>query len=372
MKRSKLSVVLTAGALLCATQSWLAAQTLPTIDVQPESQAVAVGTDVTLSVVASGTNILGYQWYFNGGAIIDATNASTTLLNVQTTASGDYAVIVASDAGSVTSAVATLTVTNPVVAQTFLDFNGDGKADLLWVHPSGTMAAWLMDGTNFLGSITLPLRAPRGWRMAGQADFDHDGKLDYVWQHANGSVAFWLMDGTNHLDTVTVPRQAKFAGWRVVGLDDLDDDGNTDLIWQHGNGRVSAWFMNGTALDHTATLNGGQRVQGGWKIVAVLDMDNDGEKDFLWQHGGGKVAVWYMDGTNVTHTGTFQFSGKTSSSWRIVGNTDLDGDGQADLIWQNNSGYIGFWLMNGTLTPSSGSLRPGHKVPPGWKPENHK
>ena len=28
------------------------------------------------------------------------------------------------------------------------DFNGDGKADILWQNDSGMPAIWLMDGTN--------------------------------------------------------------------------------------------------------------------------------------------------------------------------------------------------------------------------------
>ena len=31
------------------------------------------------------------------------------------------------------------------------DFNGDGKADILWRHTSGTMSLWLLDGTTIIG-----------------------------------------------------------------------------------------------------------------------------------------------------------------------------------------------------------------------------
>ena len=36
------------------------------------------------------------------------------------------------------------------------DFNGDGKADVLWQNSSGSRALWLMNGATFGSSIFLP------------------------------------------------------------------------------------------------------------------------------------------------------------------------------------------------------------------------
>ena len=45
------------------------------ITAQPQSQTVPAGSDVTLSVTASGTEPFSYQWWNSAGAIQDATNA---------------------------------------------------------------------------------------------------------------------------------------------------------------------------------------------------------------------------------------------------------------------------------------------------------
>jgi hypothetical protein len=369
MKTAKLFCRLTLGLVLCAGISRGYAQgTAPVITSEPSSQTAATGDNVTFSVTASGSEPLAYQWFYNSSVVADATNSSITISNVQSSNAGEYAVIVTNDFGSVTSVVATLTVSNAPTAQTFLDFNGDGNADLLWLHPNGTLVAWLMDGTNVLSSITLPYKVPPGWNMAGQADFNDDGKLDFVFQHLNGKVAVWFMDGTNQLDSIMLV-QKPMPGWRIVGIHDFDKDGNADLLWQHGNGRVAVWFMDGTTVDRFEMLNNGQRVQGGWKIVALADMDEDGEMDILWQHGGGRVGVWYMNGTDILRFEIFRFSQHTSSSWQITGFADMNGDGQNDLLWQNSSGYTAVWLLNGTLTPTSGLLR--YRVTPGWSIVNH-
>jgi len=83
----------------------------PSISTQPTNQAVIVGQSTNLSVVASGTAPLSYQWYFNTNSpLANATNSTFTITNAQSTDAGGYSVIVTNSAGSVTSAVATLTV----------------------------------------------------------------------------------------------------------------------------------------------------------------------------------------------------------------------------------------------------------------------
>ena len=85
----------------------------PIITAQPQSQTVIVGSNVTFSVGAIGLPPLTYQWQFNAAALPAATNSTLTLTNVQFSQAGDYTVVVSNNAGSVTSAVATLTVILP-------------------------------------------------------------------------------------------------------------------------------------------------------------------------------------------------------------------------------------------------------------------
>jgi hypothetical protein len=85
-----------------------------TITSQPQSQTVPAGADVTLSVTASGTAPLTYQWWDSAGAILDATNADYILNPAQTNNTDNYFVIVGNDYGAITSAVAALVVYLPV------------------------------------------------------------------------------------------------------------------------------------------------------------------------------------------------------------------------------------------------------------------
>jgi alpha-tubulin suppressor-like RCC1 family protein len=80
----------------------------------PVDSTVSAGNAATLSVTATGTPTLFYQWMFNGAILPAATNATLTLNNVQNGSAGTYSVLVSNDAGFVISSNATLVV-NPSV-----------------------------------------------------------------------------------------------------------------------------------------------------------------------------------------------------------------------------------------------------------------
>ena len=86
-------------------------QLSPAIVTQPSTQMAIVGSTVTFMVVATGSQPLNYQWYYNGTNLIaGATSATLILSNVQTTNSGFYSVTVSNRGGAVTSSSALLDV----------------------------------------------------------------------------------------------------------------------------------------------------------------------------------------------------------------------------------------------------------------------
>lgn len=83
---------------------------VPVIAAQPRSQAVSSGTAATFSVSATSSLPLTYQWKRNGADIPGATTAVLGIARVLAADAGNYTVVVSTTAGSVTSAVATLTI----------------------------------------------------------------------------------------------------------------------------------------------------------------------------------------------------------------------------------------------------------------------
>ena len=85
----------------------------PVITGQPTNQTVAPGGTATFTVTTTGTPPLIYQWSFNGTNLAGATDSTLTLLNVQVSQAGNYAVLVTNLYGAATSSIASLTVIVP-------------------------------------------------------------------------------------------------------------------------------------------------------------------------------------------------------------------------------------------------------------------
>jgi hypothetical protein len=82
---------------------------LPVITTQPASQAVYPGDRVSFNVAATN-GPLSYQWQFFGANIAGGTSSGLVLARVQASQAGPYRVILSNPSGSVTSAVANLSV----------------------------------------------------------------------------------------------------------------------------------------------------------------------------------------------------------------------------------------------------------------------
>lgn len=88
----------------------------PTLVVEPTNTSVAIGEPAVLRVVALGSAPLQYQWFRKPQSALDgATNPDLEFASTQASDAGSYFVSVTNPYGSITSAVAKLTVTSPPV-----------------------------------------------------------------------------------------------------------------------------------------------------------------------------------------------------------------------------------------------------------------
>jgi dienelactone hydrolase len=106
----RFAVVVTDSGGLSATSSPLVTLTVLGITSQPTDQIVDVGATATFTVTATGTPPPAYQWRFNDVDLAGQTNRSLVLANAQSANAGNYAVIVTNACGSVTSRIASLTL----------------------------------------------------------------------------------------------------------------------------------------------------------------------------------------------------------------------------------------------------------------------
>jgi len=85
---------------------------------QPQSQVVPLNGSASLTVVASGTGPLTYQWTLNGTVISGATSASLQFNPITPLQGGNYTVMVSNASGSIASNPAAITIGLPSACDT--------------------------------------------------------------------------------------------------------------------------------------------------------------------------------------------------------------------------------------------------------------
>jgi probable HAF family extracellular repeat protein len=261
------------------------------------------------------------------------------------------------------------------IFRSITDFNSDGKPDLIWQNQaSGLTGVWFMDGVTQSGwSYFNPVQAPdTTWKIVGSEDFNADGKRDIVWQNqASGHIGVWFMDGVTQSGwSYFNPVQAPDTSWKIAAIGDFNSDGKPDLIWQSEvTSQIAVWFLDGVNLASPSYFNPGQAPDADWKIMGVSDFNGDGQADLVWQNQAtGHIGVWFMHGVTQSGWSYLDPSQVLDTNWKIVGMDYFNFDSKPDLIWQNQAtGQIGVWFMDGTVLSNLSYFHPGQVSDTNWR-----
>jgi YD repeat-containing protein len=239
-----------------------------------------------------------------------------------------------------------------------LDVNGDGLQDLVWadlVGPAGgdairyRLREWGGTFASTVQTLVGPLPAdswifstyfaastPRSKRML---DFNGDGRADLLYEQVDRvwepETSQWLV--TRNLNVIC-PGAPNFSTL-IFGTDgqpsfgDFNGDGKDDLLYNDLNG--TTWFYrlsNGTSFGSTLNLSG----MSGFRSVdrLILDWDADGNDDVLVpQTSGGAWHLARSTGETLLTPVNLGLVLGGSTDFRIA--SDLNGDGLDDLSYSN-------------------------------------
>jgi glycerophosphoryl diester phosphodiesterase len=200
------------------------------------------------------------------------------------------------------------------------DFDGDGRADLLWYGPGAKDDhLWLgRPSRNFVGSpVTV-----RGGYLPLVGDYNGDRRGDVLWYRPGaGSDVVWFGRANGRFSARSLTVRGAYQP--LVG--DFNGDGPRDVLWYrpgtgqevvwfgHRNGRFSARALD--APDHTRPFTG--------------DFDGDRRRDIFWYRpGAAGDLLWYG-----SPNGRFGARGATVRGAYQPLVADFGGDGPDDVLW---------------------------------------
>ncbi|HWB47756.1 MAG TPA: NosD domain-containing protein [Stellaceae bacterium] len=167
-------------------------------------------------------------------------------------------------------------------------------------------------------------------------------------------------DGSGVTQT-TIPGAQMGGEWTAVGMADFNSDGNADALWTNGTGGQAAiWELSNAQLVGFGIPSGQMGAE--WQVGATGDFNGDGNADILWHAesgtDAGQVAIWSMDGTNLS--GFSISSGQIGVEWNPVATGDFYGTGSSGVLWESNTGVVQDWSLNGpdlvTLNDNVGQI----------------
>jgi hypothetical protein len=197
-------------------------QTPPQILLQPQSQVVVPGENVSFAVAATACTPLSFRWYLGNVPLPAQTNDFLTISNVSLAAAGNYSVSVTASGGSTNSSAAALNINNTATVTLGSSENPSGYKDVIHfaasLRPTNTTGTilFLTNGTAFDSEPVVTGAAmstslsvlPRGTNLV-TAIYSGDGNF-LSWTNSFAQIV------TNHPPMVSPEYFTLIAGMNLI------------------------------------------------------------------------------------------------------------------------------------------------------------
>jgi hypothetical protein len=215
-----------------------------------------------------------------------------------------------------------------------MDLDGDGDMDVLSASINDNKIAWYenTDGAGTFGAQNVISTDAIKATSVYSTDLDGDGDMDVLSSSFNDDkIAWYENDGTGNFGSQIVISTAA-SGASSVYATDMDGDGDMDVLSASWTDNKIAWYENTDGAGTFGAQNVISTVAMNASSVYASDMDGDGDMDVVSASLGDDKIAWYE---NTDGDGTFgaqQVISTAALSTRSVYATDLDGDGDMDVL----------------------------------------
>lgn len=200
---------------------------------------------------------------------------------------------------------------------------------------------------------------PNNYFKSPQEMVGPPGSILYLQNIHDGRIKAWYMDGRRRAAVDYLEPDRIDPAWQIKAVIDMNDNGHFDIVWQNRNGWLKVWYMDNLERIGVKTIrnpNGEARINPDWDMKAVYDLDGDGHPDIIWQAVSGpfegQLAIWFMNGMEAVDTGRLIHStgvARVDPSWQLKAVHDLLGDGKPEVLWQAVGGKHSGQLAYWTL-----------------------
>jgi hypothetical protein len=240
--------------------------------------------------------------------------------------------------------------TNVIVAFSVyaIDIDGDNDMDVLSASYQDNKIAWYenTDGAGTFGAQNVISTDANRATSVYSTDLDGDGDMDVLSSSfSDNKIAWYENDGTGNFGSQIVISTAA-SGATSVYATDMDGDGDMDVLSASWTDNKIAWYENTDGAGTFGAQNVISTVAMNASSVYATDMDGDGDMDVLSASNDDHKIAWYE---NTDGDGTFgaqQVISTAALRARSVYATDLDGDGDMDVLSASYADNKIAWYKN--------------------------
>jgi uncharacterized protein (DUF2141 family) len=229
---------------------------------------------------------------------------------------------------------------------------------------SGAALAQTGADITIVGPISGITVTSRSYPTLGDIDDDglvealigkEDGRLHYFRNNGTTDAPAYGEPGPSVLNPVDQVEVGTFAG---PTLADVDGDGDLDLLIGSGDdGNFSYYKNTGTAANPVFELQTGAddpfaAINSYYGAPAFADVDGDGDLDLVIGDYSGELRCFDNDnGTFIEQTGAANpFDGINTGGYGVPTFSDLDGDGDLDMVTGSYDGSLRYFENTGSKT----------------------
>ncbi len=139
---------------------------------------------------------------------------------------------------------------------------------------------------------------------------------------------------------------ASNQGANTTAKVDVGDQAKDLLVWHNAvDQQTYIWSMEGTSTASSTVLQ--FDLGSAWAITGVADFNGNGQIDLLWQdQTTGALAISELQGDRLGAPVT-DVAANPGLAWTVAATVDFNGDGRGDILWRNaQTGENSLWLMN--------------------------
>jgi len=214
------------------------------------------------------------------------------------------------------------------------DIDGDGDMDVLSSSYYDNKIAWYKntDGQGTFGVQQVISTDLIYGSSVYAADIDGDGDLDVLSASIDDNKIAWYenTDGLGNFGSQQIIANPTQPNCVVAA--DLDGDGDNDILFDAASGNNIAWCENTDGLGTFAT----QQIISNDVIqpssVYATDIDGDGDLDVISSSIQDNKIAWYENTDGLGTFGSQQIISTNANQARYVATADFDNDGDIDIV----------------------------------------